>query len=659
MQVLAAADVQITDRLTWDVVGLDSNNEADTGPDTFAVGYRVCNLGDQVATDVESAFFWDSANPYIDLAPGGSQIINIGQLAPAECYDLYYNVAIARDDAARQTARRYHIEVSSTGLPTVSTPIDASNYNEIYVENLISQNRNSINSITGPNVVYQGQTYTFVLNGSTATQGYEQLESFIDFPSNIFRVISVQSEYSAPVDPTIGDRVYSDTCGWEHDPESPNYFTNGTNNACATGDKAGGDIVLTYQIEIVGTGSATVTGLIYDFSGSSFHYNTDYGTDVLSVEARELPSLTVGDTSLIEGDSGTSLMSFSVTLSETKTEAVSFNYATSNGTASSDTDYTASSGTATISAGTLGTTITISISGDTDVEPDEQFTLTVVSADGATISDGVASGTILDNDSPAPLPVNLSIGDAEVIEGGNLLFPVSLDNPSTTSTSITFQPADGTASASDYDTSTVQITIAAGQTTATVAIPTTSDLLDEPDETMTLSVLSVDAGTLDNYSDTGVGTILDDDVAPVLTIDDASVVEGGILSFPVSLSNPSAQDTVVTFQTTNGTASDNDYTGDDVQITIPAGQTSGTVNIPTTADTLNEADESLTVSVRLVDAGELGEFSDTGTGTIIDASAVGAPTPRPTAIPTMSTWFLVALIGMVSLLAYGHFEKRA
>ena len=41
----------------------------------------------------------------------------------------------------------------------------------------------------------------------------------------------------------------------------------------------------TYQVKILSSGVATVTGLIYDFSGSSFHYNSDFGSDVLAVEA--------------------------------------------------------------------------------------------------------------------------------------------------------------------------------------------------------------------------------------------------------------------------------------------------------------------------------------------------------------------------------------
>ena len=41
--------------------------------------------------------------------------------------------------------------------------------------------------------------------------------------------------------------------------------------------KAGGKIIITYDVLIESTGTATLTGLIYDFSGSSYHYNSDFG----------------------------------------------------------------------------------------------------------------------------------------------------------------------------------------------------------------------------------------------------------------------------------------------------------------------------------------------------------------------------------------------
>ncbi len=503
--VYSAATIELNKRLSWDVIGLDSNNELNSGPDTFPVGYRYCNAGDAPATNVLGTFYWDSVNSFIDLESGTSDTISVDSIAAGDCYDFYFNIQVERNDDARETAREYHIGVSADGIIEVITPIDANNFNEIYVENLISQNRNSIDSITGESTVFKGETYHFILVGSTATNGYEQLEAYINFPNNIFRIISVDATYSVG---GTNDAIYKDACSWVHDPEDANYFTNGTNNACIGTAKAGGDISLDYEVEIIGTGSADVSAILYDFSGSSFHYNSDFGSVIKSITA---------------------------------------------------------------------------------LDP---------------VSD-------------------LTIADASITEAGTLAFPVTLSNPSATDTDITFQLTNGTASDTDYTTTSVQITILAGQTSATVTVPTTDDLLDESDETLTVSVASVDAGTLNDTSDTAIGTILDDDGAPNLTIADVSVTEAGTLAFPVTLSNPSATDTLITFQLTNGTASSTDYTTTSVQVSILAGQTSATVTVPTTDDLLDESDETLTVSVQSVDVGTLGDISDKATGTILDDDDVG------------------------------------
>jgi hypothetical protein len=44
-------------------------------------------------------------------------------------------------------------------------------------------------------------------------------------------------------------------------------------------------VVSTYEVTILAAsgGPLDITGLIYDFSGSSFHYNTDFGATVLSI----------------------------------------------------------------------------------------------------------------------------------------------------------------------------------------------------------------------------------------------------------------------------------------------------------------------------------------------------------------------------------------
>ncbi|MBQ0740309.1 hypothetical protein J9332_39120, partial [Aquimarina celericrescens] len=80
-------------------------------------------------------------------------------------------------------------------------------------------------------------------------------------------------------------------------------------------------------------------------------------------------------------------------------------------------------------------------------------------------------------------------------------------------------------------------------------------------------------------------------VLPDVMIADASIVEGGNITFPVTLSNPSTTDITLTFTLTNGTAENSDYTTTDIQITIPAGDTTANVVDPTTVDTIDELGE--------------------------------------------------------------------
>jgi uncharacterized repeat protein (TIGR01451 family) len=266
---------------TWNVIGLDSNNTA-TGPDTYQIGARVCNTGGAAVSNVVSTFIWDSSNIYVNLS--GNNPIVWSSLAAGACIDFYFPVTITRTSLAYDTARRYHITASATGQATVST----STPRELYVEKIISQNRNSVNSITGPTTVYVGQTYNYTVNASTATQGYEQLEAFLNLSNVIFQITNIATTYTAPPGAT-NDKFYADACGWENNPLSPNY------RSCIgpvnySGGKAGGTIVTTYTVKILSTGVTTASTLINDFSGSSYHYNGDYGSAISSITITALPA---------------------------------------------------------------------------------------------------------------------------------------------------------------------------------------------------------------------------------------------------------------------------------------------------------------------------------------------------------------------------------
>jgi uncharacterized repeat protein (TIGR01451 family) len=267
---------------TWNVAGLDSNNVT-VGPDTFFVGLRVCNTSGTALTNVTGTFVWDSSNSFISLI--NTNPVRIPSLAANSCSQMIFNVQIVRSSAAFNATRRYHINVGADNAATVSTVTPR----EIYVEKLVSQNRNSTDSITGPSTVIVGQTYNFTVIGSTATGGYEQFVNELVMPNSIFQIMSISSTYTAPAG-AINNQVYADACGWDNNPLGATYRSCiGPTNF--SGGKAGGKLQTTYTVKVVGAGSATMSSLIYDFSGSSYHYNSDMSATSLSVTAVNPPNV--------------------------------------------------------------------------------------------------------------------------------------------------------------------------------------------------------------------------------------------------------------------------------------------------------------------------------------------------------------------------------
>ena len=214
--------------ITYNVVGLDSNSPV-SGPKYFPVGARVCS---SVATSVTASWVWDSANPNISLRAGSLSSIVIPAIAAGGCADAYFEVEVNQIAAAFDTARRYHI-VATDGSASASSPIPR----EIYVEHLISQSRNSVTSVKlngvsipagGTMTLVVGGVYDITLVAATATQGYNQLESFINFPNTIFKINKVSTTYSADSSifvSTPNDLLYADACNWQNAIASPNYRT--------------------------------------------------------------------------------------------------------------------------------------------------------------------------------------------------------------------------------------------------------------------------------------------------------------------------------------------------------------------------------------------------------------------------------------------------
>ena len=298
-----------------------------------------------------------------------------------------------------------------------------------------------------------------------------------------------------------------------------------------------------------------------------------------------------------------------------------------DGTAASPADYAAVANfDIVIPANAVGHTGTFTLTPADDAldEPDETVNVTGVLS-GATVTPDTV--TITDNDA-APV---LSIDSPSVAEGDNttvtLTFTVSLAPAS--GKTVTVGYADrltGTAtSGTDYTALTAgTLTFAPGETSKTIAVTVAGDTVDEPNETVALRLSSAANATLTGGGATldATGTIEDNDTATLL-IADATAAEGATAVFAVTLSNPSA--TAVTVTATTSTESGDtatagaDYTHKTQELTIDAGDTEAEFEVTVLADTVNEFDETFTVT--LSDA-SVTVTDDTAAGTIAGADTL-------------------------------------
>ena len=110
------------------------------------------------------------------------------------------------------------------------------------------------------------------------------------------------------------------------------------------------------------------------------------------------PAVSIGTSTVVEGNAGTTDAVFPVTLSGATTEPVTVSYATANGTATAGSDYTAAAGTLTIRGGADHGTMRWRSWATRLNEPDETFMVTLSSPVNATLGTATGPGTITNDD---------------------------------------------------------------------------------------------------------------------------------------------------------------------------------------------------------------------------------------------------------------------
>ncbi len=255
-------------------------------------------------------------------------------------------------------------------------------------------------------------------------------------------------------------------------------------------------------------------------------------TDDPAYATPALPTISVSDASVTEGDGGQKTVEVTLTLSAEWDAPVTVAYATVAGTAQAGEDYLEQNGTVTFDPGETSRTLTFTVNGDDAVEPDETFTIELFDSENAVIADKAGLVTIVNDDAPAPTVPAVSVSDASVQEGDKtnktkVSVTISLSAATTDTVSVRLKTQDGTAwSGFDYVAADTAITFAPGETSKTYTLTVNGDKVAEFDETFDVVLSEAVGATIAD----GVGTVTirNDDGTPLTASGLAGAEMGGV-----------------------------------------------------------------------------------------------------------------------------------
>ncbi len=309
-----------------------------------------------------------------------------------------------------------------------------------------------------------------------------------------------------------------------------------------------------------------------------------------------------------------------MTLTAASGKPITVDYATVDGTATAGSDYVAATGTLSFAPGETTKTVAIDVNGDVTFEDDEELTVDLSGETNVQLADASATVTIANDD---PLP-GLSVDDVSIAEGdagdATMSFTVSLANPSAFPVSVDVSTADGTATEpGDYDSVATTLVFAPGQLSLPVDLTVHGNTAFERDETLTVGLSNPSGGTVADGS--GVGTIGNDDAAPVLDVAGVTRNEGDVgdatATFVITLTGSTDLAATVDVATADGTATaPADFAPLATTVTFAPGETTKTVDVMVHGESIFENDEDF--SVQLSNPTDAVVGTATGTGTIVN-----------------------------------------
>ena len=631
---------EVNEAFTVGIVSYVDKNQGTEGAESLALNHRYVVIGTIIDDDAAAL---SVAAPAVDEGEKAQVTISLSNPSINDVTVKWNTAADTRDDASPATADTDYTAVPTAQTVTIkagatsavvevqTTEDSAPEGNETFLVELSSPTNAALPEAAATAVVTitddDGAPTVSVGDAAAVLEGDDATKTTdMSFPVTL----SAASGQQVTVTYTLGGTATADD----------DYTDPATKSLTIAAGTRTANILVPVKGDLVDELNETVTvtlGGAVNASLSSVEGATEGEGTITDDDAAQL---SIAEGSAAEG----SAVSFTIGLDPVSDRTVTVQWNTANDAGGTHpagaTDYTAVSPaqTATIAAGASSVVVTVQSTQDSLDEPDETFLVQLSSPVNATLAAGKdqATGTITDDDG-AP---TVSVGDAAaVLEGDDatkttdMSFPVTLSAASGQAVTVTYT-LGGTATAGDdyTDPATKSLSIAAGTRTANILVPVKGDLVDELNETVTVTLGGAVNASLSSVEGAteGEGTITDDDAAQ-LSVADASGAEGGAVSFTIGLDPVSDREVTVKWNTANdagGThpAGATDYTAVSPAqtATIAAGASSVVVTVQSTQDSLDEPDETFLVQLSSPVNATLAAGKDQATGTITDDD--GAPT---------------------------------
>jgi len=326
-------------------------------------------------------------------------------------------------------------------------------------------------------------------------------------------------------------------------------------------------------------------------------------------------ALAATSASKAEGQSGATAFTFTVTRTGFTTLSQTMDWAVGGASVAGD-DFIGGvlpTGTVSFAAGETSKVITINVAGDSTVEGDEAFTVTLANPSfGAVLATTTATGTILNDDATLAIAASCAV-NAEG-QSGTTPFTFTVTRTGDTTVAHSADWAVGGAAVTGADflggvLPTGTVSFAAGETSKVIAVNVAGDTAVEANETFTVTLSGASAGATITTAAAN-GSITNDDAALAIAATSAVKAEGNSGTTPFTFTVTQTGDTSVA-HSANWAVSGAAVTGADFvggvlptgTVSFAAGETSKVITINVAGDTLAESDEAFSVTLSGPSAG--------------------------------------------------------